>query len=139
MQAPGVTDTATLRNNSDADAFTGGAPSGRRNETYNAAAYTEAAPRASPVSGKSSRLDYVQKPNISGHCPEHWPTCIVVMYAFDEVFIEQTNVCNSQERALVSRLPSRPLVEPRVTTGSPDFPHNHQVSLQSTRRRVSKR
>ena len=53
MQAPLATDAATLRHNSDVDAVNGGAPSGRRNETYNAAAYTEATPRASFVTGKS--------------------------------------------------------------------------------------
>ena len=53
VQAPLATDAATLRHNSDVDAVNGGAPSSRRNEMYNAAAYTEASPRASFVTGES--------------------------------------------------------------------------------------
>ena len=53
VQPPLATDAATLSHNSDADAITAGAASGRRNEMYNAAAYTEAAPRASFVTGES--------------------------------------------------------------------------------------
>ena len=53
VQPPLAIDAATLSHNSDADAITAGAPSGRRNEMYNAAAYTEAAPRVSFVTGES--------------------------------------------------------------------------------------
>ena len=56
MQPPLATDAATLSHNSDADAITAGAPSGRRNEMYNAAAYTEAAPRVSFVTGEITSL-----------------------------------------------------------------------------------